>query len=589
MTIITTQDRITYAGDNVSTLFAIPFEFFLNSDITAIKTTVGGAQSTLTQGIDYSLAGAGVAGGGSATKTTALLTGETLAIFLNPPITQQSHYPSNSPFPASTLENDLDRQTQISQRLQDQISRSLRVPDGDAAPSMLLPPAALRALQFQAFDVNGNAIVVPQLPGSAITQASIGAVLWPKTPIEITAGTVIAASWYMPYDPRRYGADQTGVADSTAAFNASPNVSLVFPGTYLTNSQVTAGKPIVSFNASFTGANPVNSWMPNFGANDFTVMEFLGGNAIVGAVQNNLGAVALSGVAITGIAGQFSCTAGALAVGMFVFIQGTIGGTGSITGYSNPTQYKISATNGTTTFTLTTLAGGALVTTAGAPTGLTYNTSPAAGTTNFPTGTTGYARINTAGNSGFGLFGQADLWATGNAIGAEVDAFNYAAAPANSFPVNLAFGTPGFNAIPLLIAAYGNFTAPAALYIAIGAQQAIAGIYVHFQAASQYGMLIDSGSAQGPAQPLFVRGMSGVIPVTIQTIGTFAANNGVVAVIDGTTATRASWKQDGHFAWSATATSATAGANGAVPAQVAGYFVHEVIGGSLVKVPYFNT
>jgi hypothetical protein len=164
MTIITTQSRITYAGDNVSTLFPIPFEFFLNSDIEVVKTAVSGAQSILVLGIDYTLAGAGVVGGGSATKTTALLTGETLTLFLNPPISQQSHYISNSPFPSATLENDIDRQTQISQRLQDQISRSVRAPDGDANPSMLLPGAAIRALKYAAFDGLGNAIVVPSLP-----------------------------------------------------------------------------------------------------------------------------------------------------------------------------------------------------------------------------------------------------------------------------------------------------------------------------------------------------------------------------------------------------------------------------------------
>jgi hypothetical protein len=57
---------------------------------------------------------------------------------------------------------------------------------------------------------------------------------------------------------------------------------------------------------------------------------------------------------------------------MQVTIAGTAGGTGSITGYSNPTTYAISATNGSTTFTLQTLVGGAIVTTAGTPTGLTY-------------------------------------------------------------------------------------------------------------------------------------------------------------------------------------------------------------------------
>jgi hypothetical protein len=80
----------------------------------------------------------------------------------------------------------------------------------------------------------------------------------------------------------------------------------------------------------------------------------------------------LASVVITGVAGQFSCTATTLAVGNTVTISGTFGGTGSITGYADPTSYLISDTNGSTTFKLTTLSGVAVVTTAGTPTGLTY-------------------------------------------------------------------------------------------------------------------------------------------------------------------------------------------------------------------------
>lgn len=83
----------------------------------------------------------------------------------------------------------------------------------------------------------------------------------------------------------------------------------------------------------------------------------------------------LANVQITGTAGQFSCNAAALAVNLPVTISGTFGGTGSITGYSDPTTYYIVATNGSTTFTLSTTPGGSgVVTTAGTPTGLTYTT-----------------------------------------------------------------------------------------------------------------------------------------------------------------------------------------------------------------------
>lgn len=105
----------------------------------------------------------------------------------------------------------------------------------------------------------------------------------------------------------------------------------------------------------------------------------------------------LTGVTITGTAGQFSCALSGvtLTVGQQIVISGTFGGTGSITGYTSPTTYFITATNGSTTFTLSTSIGGtAVVTTAGTPTGLTYTAAPsmskvglftAVGTTNATT------------------------------------------------------------------------------------------------------------------------------------------------------------------------------------------------------------
>jgi hypothetical protein len=81
----------------------------------------------------------------------------------------------------------------------------------------------------------------------------------------------------------------------------------------------------------------------------------------------------LSTVTITGTSGQFACAATTLAIGQRVDISGTFGGTGSITGYVNPSTYYIVATNGATTFQLSTVPGGTpVVTTAGTPTGLTY-------------------------------------------------------------------------------------------------------------------------------------------------------------------------------------------------------------------------
>ena len=94
-------------------------------------------------------------------------------------------------------------------------------------------------------------------------------------------------------------------------------------------------------------------------------------------ICNPVATPTVTGVTITGVAGQFQCTATTLSVGQAITISGTYGGTGSISGYANPTTYFIIATNNTTTFTLSATYGGtAITTTVGTPTGLTYTVLP---------------------------------------------------------------------------------------------------------------------------------------------------------------------------------------------------------------------
>jgi hypothetical protein len=85
--------------------------------------------------------------------------------------------------------------------------------------------------------------------------------------------------------------------------------------------------------------------------------------------------VSLTGVEISNYTGTFTCTAVSspmLVIGATVTITGLAGGTGTITDYSSSKIYKISATNGSTNFTLTNLDGTSLSTTPGIPTGLSY-------------------------------------------------------------------------------------------------------------------------------------------------------------------------------------------------------------------------
>ena len=100
----------------------------------------------------------------------------------------------------------------------------------------------------------------------------------------------------------------------------------------------------------------------------------------------------LSSVVIAGTGGQITFTSqSGLVTGQRLTISGTLGGTGTITGYTDPTTYILTAVTATSA-TLTTTAGAAVVTTAGTPTGLTY--------------TLGVAPV-TVTVSGFDVYGQA--------------------------------------------------------------------------------------------------------------------------------------------------------------------------------------
>jgi phage tail sheath protein FI len=115
-----------------------------------------------------------------------------------------------------------------------------------------------------------------------------------------------------------------------------------------------------------------------------------------------LSAPTISGAAISGTGGQFTCTATTIAVGNLITISGTLSGDGAITGYSNPTTYKVSAITGSgssvTGFTLTTTADVAIVTTAGTTTGLTLSniSNQSVASVTVSSGGTGYKGTVTA-------------------------------------------------------------------------------------------------------------------------------------------------------------------------------------------------
>jgi len=162
----------------------------------------------------------------------------------------------------------------------------------------------------------------------------------------------------------------------------------VLPQASVANNLATSQTPAAAGALTLTAGTSVKSITTNAGVAAFA----LDMPRAVKVTTATAAATTLAGVAITGTGGQISFTSqSGLVSGQRLTISGTLGGTGTITGYTNPTTYILTAVT-TTSATLTTTAGAAVVTTAGTPTGLTY--------------TLGVAPV-TVTVSGFDYYGQA--------------------------------------------------------------------------------------------------------------------------------------------------------------------------------------
>ena len=108
---------------------------------------------------------------------------------------------------------------------------------------------------------------------------------------------------------------------------------------------------------------------------------------LIGASDNFVGTQftaswgTIASTIVNNTSGVFDCDITTLYVDQTVTVSGTPSGSGTIIGYTNPTTYYITATNGVNIFTLsTTLGGPAVTTTTGATTGLVFTlNNPATG------------------------------------------------------------------------------------------------------------------------------------------------------------------------------------------------------------------
>lgn len=159
MTVSTSTSFVSYAGNGSLTTFAYTFKIFQDSDLlVTLVNDASGVETTQVLTTNYTVTGAGTASGGNVTFTTAPASGVTIKIRRVLPVTQETDYVANDPFPAEAHEDALDKLTMLVQQEAANSDLAISFPEGDVGSGLnnILPSAIDRAGSFLRFDSNGN-------------------------------------------------------------------------------------------------------------------------------------------------------------------------------------------------------------------------------------------------------------------------------------------------------------------------------------------------------------------------------------------------------------------------------------------------
>ena len=176
MTISTTSIKNSSSGNNSTTVFNYTFKVSDEDEIQVIIRDATGAETVKTKTTHYTVSGVGNANGGSVTFTTGNVptNTETVVLRRSTPQTQGLDLIENDPMPAENIETAYDKLTAISQELQEQVDRSIKISRTNTMTSTeFAVDATNRANKVLAFDSSGEISVAQELGTFKGTDATV--------------------------------------------------------------------------------------------------------------------------------------------------------------------------------------------------------------------------------------------------------------------------------------------------------------------------------------------------------------------------------------------------------------------------------
>jgi hypothetical protein len=263
MTVSSSSSRNEYNGNGVTTSFAYTFRI-LDEDHVAVYED--GVLQTITS--DYTVTGVGNSGGGAILFGAAPAAGTGNVVIVRAvPLTQETDYVENDPFPAESHEDALDKLTMIVQQQQEVLNRALTLDVTDTSTDVTLPtPAASKLLGWNgAADALVNyaqstitdSIVPTAFAETLLDDASAAEALTTLGAISSTDLTNEIGVSIQAYDPDTLKAD---TADTlTAGFAATPyNAGTKSSGTF-TPDEANGNFQYCVNGGAFTLAPPTNN------------------------------------------------------------------------------------------------------------------------------------------------------------------------------------------------------------------------------------------------------------------------------------------------------------------------------------------
>jgi hypothetical protein len=234
MTISGSYTPDAYTGNASTTEFPVTYPFFgtsTDAEIEVIERTIAtGAEATLVNGTDYTVAG-GSGSTGTVTATTAPAATVQWIIRRTTTETQETDYVENDPFPAESHEAALDRLTLVAQEATEASSRALQFPVSytGGASNLFPEPIASTVIQW-----NAAANALEGGPTTTeISNAESNATAAAASAAAAASSAASAATTYDNFDDRYLGAkasdptfdnDGDALIDGALYFDTTLNV-----------------------------------------------------------------------------------------------------------------------------------------------------------------------------------------------------------------------------------------------------------------------------------------------------------------------------------------------------------------------------